>query len=407
MARDLDRLFMVARSQTGQVGAEVTDLLRQWVNREVVSVRMEYRKEYGKLFEQRWRSLATDLSIARLTMSESRGGFGWNKAGDAAGLARAAWEIGRADVSLGLLAAGTWIVHLLGGDTPCLEASPVSGGAEGAPKASFVLPGPGMSGESDPLFSGRAVRARAVRTKTGYELSGRLLRPLWAGAVADVHVIVCALDDEPCIAFVRAGAEGLARGPALSTTGLNACTNADLTLERVPVGSGDILVGADKVRMLFSWIHLLASGVCAGAAADFFDLLADWADSRTIKGGVPLKDNPLCASVLAESAQEIALARILVHDLADVVASAGAPEEGSAERAFVYACTIGRRILAGLIHALNRGMELMGSAGYAKEWYVEKHWRDIKNVQSSLSGVGAGVPEAMDAARFFYGSSPR
>ncbi|HOJ13433.1 MAG TPA: acyl-CoA dehydrogenase family protein, partial [Deltaproteobacteria bacterium] len=156
-----------------------------------------------------------------------------------------------------------------------------------------------------------------------------------------------------------------------------------------------------------SWIHLLASGVCAGAAADFFDLLADWADSRTIKGGVPLKDNPLCASVLAESAQEIALARILVHDLADVVASAGAPEEGSDERAFVYACTIGRRILAGLIHALNRGMELMGSAGYAKEWYVEKHWRDIKNVQSSLSGVGAGVPEAMDAARFFYGSSPR
>jgi alkylation response protein AidB-like acyl-CoA dehydrogenase len=158
--------------------------------------------------------------------------------------------------------------------------------------------------------------------------------------------------------------------------------------------------------MLYAWLHLLACAVCAGAAADFFDLLADWADSRTIKGGVPLKDNPLCASVLAESAQEIALARILVHDLADVVSSAGAPEADAIERAFVYASTLGARILSCLMHALNRGMELMGSAGYAKEWYVEKHWRDLKNVQSSLSGVGAGVPAAMDAARFFYGSSP-
>jgi alkylation response protein AidB-like acyl-CoA dehydrogenase len=368
---------------------------------------MEYRKDYGTLFEDRWRSLATDLAIARLTASESQGGFGWNHPGKASDLARAAWEIGRADVSLGLLAAGTWTASLIGGaGLPGLEASHAQGSSDGWTKVSFVLPGPGMAGETTPLFSGRAIRTRAEMTETGYKLTGRFLRPLWAGAVADLHVVVCALGDEPCIAFVRTGSEGLTVGHAIATTGLNACTNAELTLERVPVGGEDLLVGVAQVRMLYAWLHLLACAVCAGAAADFFDLLADWADSRTIKGGVPLKDNPLCASVLAESAQEIALARILVHDLADVVSSAGAPESDAIERAFVYASTLGARILSCLMHALNRGMELMGSAGYAKEWYVEKHWRDLKNVQSSLSGVGAGVPAAMDAARFFYGSSP-
>jgi alkylation response protein AidB-like acyl-CoA dehydrogenase len=63
---------------------------------------------------------------------------------------------------------------------------------------------------------------------------------------------------------------------------------------------------------------------------------------------------------------------------------------------------IGARIQKSAILAVNRGMELMGSAGYAKEWHVEKHWRDIKTIQSALCGVGAGVPVKMDIARFFY-----
>jgi len=44
----------------------------------------------------------------------------------------------------------------------------------------------------------------------------------------------------------------------------------------------------------------------------------------------------------------------------------------------------------------------MGSAGYAKEWHVEKHWRDIKTIQSYLCGVGAEAPIKLDLARFFY-----
>jgi alkylation response protein AidB-like acyl-CoA dehydrogenase len=63
---------------------------------------------------------------------------------------------------------------------------------------------------------------------------------------------------------------------------------------------------------------------------------------------------------------------------------------------------IGHRVQQGVMRAINRGMELMGSAGYAKEWHVEKHWRDVKTIQSILYGVAADAPLKMDTARFFY-----
>jgi alkylation response protein AidB-like acyl-CoA dehydrogenase len=128
----------------------------------------------------------------------------------------------------------------------------------------------------------------------------------------------------------------------------------------------------------------------------------DWSESRTIKGGAMLKENPLCASVLADVAEEIALARLLLCDLAGIVAAQKESGSETIRRTFTYAGMIGHRVQKGAMHAINRGMELMGSAGYAKEWHVEKHWRDVKTIQSILYGVAAEVPLKMDTARFFY-----
>ncbi len=101
-------------------------------------------------------------------------------------------------------------------------------------------------------------------------------------------------------------------------------------------------------------------------------------------------------------AEEIALAKILAHDLASLIARPGALGGPSLRRTFTYAGMIGSRIQQGVMRAMNRGLELMGSAGYAKEWHVEKHWRDVETIQSVLCGVAAEVPVKMDTARFFY-----
>jgi alkylation response protein AidB-like acyl-CoA dehydrogenase len=154
--------------------------------------------------------------------------------------------------------------------------------------------------------------------------------------------------------------------------------------------------------MLYTWLNLLLGGVSIGAATNFFELLADWSDNRVIKGGTTLKENPLCASVLADVAEEIALAKLLLYDLAAIIARPSSLDASSLTRTFTFAQMIGSRVQQGAMHAMNRGLELMGSAGYAKEWHVEKDWRDVKTIQSVLCGAGAEAPVKMDTARFFY-----
>ncbi|HGP4740432.1 TPA: acyl-CoA dehydrogenase family protein, partial [Vibrio cholerae O1] len=132
----------------------------------------------------------------------------------------------------------------------------------------------------------------------------------------------------------------------------------------------NVLNHEGNIEELYIWLNLLLGGVSVGAAMNFFELLADWSESRTIKGGVLLKENPLCASVLADVACEIALSRLLLCDLAGIIAAQKESGPETIRRTFTYAGMIGHRVQKGAMHAMNRGLELMGSAGYAKEWHV-------------------------------------
>ena len=260
-----------------------------------------------------------------------------------------------------------------------------------------------MKGMDTPLFLGRSIHAGAKKSGSGFALSGRDLRPLVAGGIADHFCVVCTMDgDRPCVAFVPGNAPGLRRGPSILMTGLNACGNAEIGLHDVPVSGAPVLEREGVVEELYAWLNLLLGGVSVGAATNFFELLADWSDSRVIKGGTTLKENPLCASVLADVAEEIALAKLLLYDLAVIIASSPEPGHQAIRRTFTYAEMIGHRAQQGVMRAMNRGLELMGSAGYAKEWHVEKHWRDVKTIQSILYGMAADAPLKMDTARFFY-----
>jgi alkylation response protein AidB-like acyl-CoA dehydrogenase len=115
-----------------------------------------------------------------------------------------------------------------------------------------------------------------------------------------------------------------------------------------------------------------------------------------------MKENPLCASVLADVADEIFTARLLLYNLAHMMSKPEDWKHGGFQRIYTFSQIIGSQIQQKIVRAINRGLELMGSAGYAKEWHVEKHWRDAKTIQSYLCGVGAEAPVKMDTARFFF-----
>lgn len=408
MSRNLDDLFLYPKNVLDEECASVVRLVRQWADKEIVTKRMEYREGYETLFEEKRRKLCLDIGIQKLTIPADHGGFGWNSPARAPALFAIACETGRADASLGILAASAWIQFLLAAcehnynDKLCsILASRCSDDTLSTP--AFILAGPGLKGVQTPLFLGRSILVHAKESKAGYTLKGEDLRSLIAGGIADIFCVVCAVKDgKPCTAFVPADAQGVKRDTSILMTGLNACGNAQIHLNDVTVSGEHVLTQKGSIEELYTWLNLLLGGVSVGAAMNFFELLADWGDNRVIKGGTTLKENPLCASVLADVAEEIAMARLLLHDLAEIMAAETEPGPEDLRRSFTYAGMISHRAQQGVMRAMNRGLELMGSAGYAKEWHVEKHWRDVKTIQSVLYGVAAEVPLKMDTARFFF-----
>ena len=202
--------------------------------------------------------------------------------------------------------------------------------------------------------------------------------------------------------MVPGNAKGIKRGAPIISTGLNACINADITLDEVRIPVSHFITGIETANSIFIWINLLSGAVSLGAALNFFEILSDWSEARVIKGFTMLKENPLCASVLADVAEELACAKLLLLDLATLISDSGMTGSQDAARLYTYGVMIGSRVQQGVMKAINRGLELMGSAGYAREWHVEKHWRDVKTIQAYLCGVAAEAPVRMDTARFFY-----
>ncbi|HPI93021.1 MAG TPA: acyl-CoA dehydrogenase family protein [Deltaproteobacteria bacterium] len=408
MNRNVDDLFPYPREWMDDECSDMVRLVRQWSDREIVSRRMEYRENYETLFDVKRRKLDIDIGLQKLLLPSDAGGLGWCDPGRAPGMLALASEIGRADASAGVLFASMCSTLALFSmehnyrAALCDSISEMFSGDE-LKTAAVILPGAGHSGTCSPLFKGRSILAVLRGDMEPFTVSGEGLRPLFAGGMADLFCIVCAAKDgKPCIAIVPGNAGGVRRDSALLTTGLNACSNADIHLCGVEVSRENIIERDGAVEELYTWLNLLLGGVSTGAAINFFELLSDWSDSRVIKGRTTLKENPLCASVLADVAEEIALARLLLHDLSHIIAGPGGLAGSSAVRTFTFAEMIGSRAQQGVVRAMNRGLELMGSAGYAREWHVEKNWRDVKTIQSVLCGVGAEVPVKMDTARFFY-----
>ena len=408
MGRNLDDLFVYPKQLLDEESLSVVRLVRQWSDREIVTKRMEYREGYEHLFAEQRKKLCIDIGIQKLTIPADLGGFGWNSPSKAPAMLALALEIGRADASLGVLSAMPWVLFLMvtrQRDHNAKQRSALASvySEEAVRTPGLILTGPGLKGMQTPLFWGRSILTRAEQSETGFTLNGKDLRPLIAGGVADLFCVVCADGNgKPSIAFVPGDAKGIKRGPSIIMTGLNACGNSQIDFNSVPVAMENVLDQEGNIEELHTWVSLLLGGVSVGAAMNFFELLADWSESRTIKGGVMLKENALCASVLADVAEEIALARLLLCDLAGMMAAQADSRPETIRCNFTYAGMIGHRVQKGVMYAMNRGLELMGSAGYAKEWHVEKHWRDVKTIQSILYGVAAEAPIKMDTARFFY-----
>lgn len=404
----INDLFLCPQEWIDDDAKDFVSLVKKWAEREIISKRHEFRLNYADLVIEKRKKLIGDMGLERLVLPENHGGYGWNEPAGAAGIVAVLSEVGRADAAIGFALAVKYTAFSVITMEPsindflCDTLVPLTF-IDAINDAALILLGPGASDIETPLFFGRSVISRLEKTSRGYTLTGEKLRPLGCGGEASLYCAVCSNGEGGLfVAFVPAEAEGVIKGDDIKDTGLDACRNADISFDNVTIPAENVISRDGSVLELYSWLNLFLSAVSLGAAFNFFEIVREWAETRVIKGGGLLKENPLCAYVLADVAGEIATGKLLCYSLARIFAGSEQYGGVGGEAIYTYAQMTGDRVHQGLMKAINRGMELMGSAGYSKEWHVEKHWRDVKTIQSHLSGIGADVPVKMDIARYFY-----
>ena len=383
--------------------------VRAYVDKEIV-VKRQSESLDGGLLTKAWRGINVDLGLQSAIWPDRVGGAGESSPAAALLLTAVAEQVGRGDVGLGVLLASV----------QAMAASVVVGASDGDPRVAawapefvadqplrvaLVMPSMG-SGDGPVDEEGRFVQVVARADGEHRVLEADHARPLCGGADADWFGVVSAEEGELAMWWVPADAPGVRRHEVLKQTGLWSCPNAEVTLAGVRVApESRWLAGTESVRSAGTWFQLLASASCVGALFATFEILSEWGESRVIKGrGQVFKNNPLAASVMAELAARVHRDRILVYNLAHMLAHPQDVGPAGADTVSVATSHLAQHVALSAEEGINRTMELMGSAGYAREWHLERYWRDVKGVQSCL---GSQVLSSMRVARHHYGSTCR
>ena len=420
---DLIERFPAGKAWATEESLAVARMVQRWTDRELIARRQTLRESYDELLLPAYTALTLELGLQR---------YLWPAGGEEAPdpveaamtLTLATEQVGRGDVGLAWLLAGLLAPSAaltLGPDAATAEVraalEPLLAGGPQRPRIVALVPPVLDLGNDDdaPRFDGRRLQATARRDGEGWIVTAAAARPLAAGGTATLFALLCHVEGplssrgpneeagaaSPAWALIPADAEGVRRGEPILQAGLTASRNAPVTLDRVRAPAAALtLAGTTACQSLLSWHDLLAAAACVGALAAGHEILADWGDNRVIKGkGQLFKNNPLCAGQMADLSQRIALCRPLVLDLAHRLARQDlyGPAGGAAQR--LQAQAVAHHVAASAMAGLDHAMELMGSAGYATEWNLERHWRDVKTVQVQL---GSGVLGRVAAARHHY-----
>ncbi len=403
-------LFPFPQERCEEADISLARTVRQWGEAELANKRLELKEDYHNLLEPAMRKLLVDIGLQKILWPESFGGSAQNTPDTALSLALALEQVGWADVGIGYVFSSTFALcttfamegnineNLVQQYAPlfCQSDQPVIG--------ALVLPTlPGKTSMDKPVFRGKALQVQARKEKPGWVLEGRKIRPFNSGSNAQLFGVLCGIDGEsdPAFLLVPGDSPGIERGEIFLKTGLAASLNSDLDFHRVQIPSQNLVFrGQRPLRAMLSWLYLGISATTVGSLFATYEIIKEWGDNRVIKGrGQVFKENPLTAALMAEIAMDILTSRMLLFQLAQMLAQPDVYGEAGEERVFIPALCLATYITHAGEKAINSTMELMASAGYAKEWQLERYWRDVKTMQIHL---GNRELNKMEMARYFY-----
>jgi len=403
---DLD-LFLYPKNRLQAADLDLAVSLNGLVEKEIVAKRLELKEDYDGLITPSLAKLMVEVGLQKMFWPEKLGGEEHNEPAASYTIAAALEQIGRADTGLAFLAAHSLALQAAIAakgnyqEELCTRVAPLFCEGEEPLIVSFVLP---AFSEEDgaPEWRGKGIQVKAKGGPEGWTLNGKGVRPTCSGVDAGLFGVLCAVDgEEPAFILVPGDTPGLSRGKEFLKTGLAASRNADLDFSDVKVPALNCAWRGDEgLYRLLSWYYLGLAAAGVGALLADYEIIKEWGDNRVIKGrGQIFKENPLTGALMGEIAKEIAVDRLLVYDLAGILAEPEGYGGSEVLAAFTSALMLVHHIYVSAEYTIHRTMELMASAGYAKEWQLERYWRDVKTVQCYL---GAYELAKHDFAHWFY-----
>ncbi|MBC7252652.1 MAG: acyl-CoA/acyl-ACP dehydrogenase [Actinobacteria bacterium] len=395
-------IFPCLREWMSEMDISLAENLRRWAENEVMAKRLELKEDYQALLEPAMHKLFLEIGLQRLLWPEEHGGDGHNAPAAALTVTAALEQVARGDVGIALFLSSLFALQsavamegAVNGEA-CAALEEKIAGKETPALVSLVLP----------LYRGEP-QAKAKGGKGGWTVEAAHARPVAGGGNGNLFGVLCRLegsDDGVALLVVPGESKGVQRGEVLKRTGLAADRSAAVGFAKVKVPEGMCVArGEEACRGVLSWLYLGISASNVGALFASYEILREWGDNRVIKGrGNIFKENPLTASVMAEVAKETSLCRLLTWNLARVLSHPDLYGPPGAEANYVTALMVAHQVSQSAEKAINNAMEMMASAGYAKEWNLERYWRDVKTMQSCL---GPYELAKMDVSRYFYRAS--
>ena len=274
---------------------------------------------------------------------------------------------------------GTKFLHILGNEDirerlllPALKGEKIGGICMTEPNAGSDLGG---------------ISTTADKVDGGYRLTGQ---KMWvtAAPVADFFTVFARAGEERklTIFLVEKGFEGLHVGRAIEKMGVWALPTSELAFDdcfvpdshRLSREEGD---GEQHLRKLLAEIRIVTGSLALGGGRAALEEAVRYAGERK-QFGRPINRFQAIQLKLAEMATDLEAARRLVH-YAAWLKDAGEPHHSQAAMAKMFASEAAAEIC-------DRAARVLASYGYAMEYPVQRHLRDIR-----FTLIGGGTSEIL------------
>jgi alkylation response protein AidB-like acyl-CoA dehydrogenase len=230
-----------------------------------------------------------------------------------------------------------------------------------------------------------ALRTRAVRTGTGWSLSGNKAF-ISGGGFADLYLVMARTGGEGAkgvsALLVEAGAPGLSFGAQERKMGWKAQPTAQVQLDAC-LTPADNLLGEEGEGFRYAMAGLdggrlnIAAAALGGAQAALDKALAYTGERRAF--GKPLNEFQALRFRLADMATELEAARVFLYQAAWKL------DAGAADA--TMHCAMAKRLVTDTaFRVANDALQLLGGYGYLAEYGIEKIVRDLR-VHQILEGT--------------------